>query len=279
MTDVVNEEMAAAWDGPDGDHWTVYADHYERVSRRHWARLVDRVQIPSDAAILDVGCGTGRSSRDLARIAVSGHVVGVDLSSRMLEHGREQARSEGLTNVRFEQADAEVHAFAADEYDLVVSVFGSMFFGDPIVAFGNLRSAANPGGALALLTWRELSRNEWLTAVRDALAMGRFLPEPQVSAPGPLGLADPNHVRQVLEEAGYSDIRFDGVDEQMTFGRDADDAITFISSMGLTKALLHDLDADTRSRALEDLRQLVAAHESSDGVLLGSSAWLVTARA
>ena len=64
----------------------------------------------------------------------------------------------------------------------------------------------------------------------------------------------------------------------MEFGRDADDAYAFITSMGITTGLVHDLDDDQTDQALADLRQLLTEHATGDGVLLGSSAWLVTAR-
>ena len=197
-TPVANPEMAAAWDGADGDHWTAYADHYERVSLRHWQRLVDAIPIAATASAIDVGCGTGRSTRDLARIATAGRVVGIDLSARMLEHGRASAAAEGLDHITFEQGDAQVHPFAPEAADLATSAFGAMFFGDPGAAFRNIRRGLRPGATLALLTWRELARNEWLYGVRDALALGRELPEPAVGVPGPLGLADANDVRRIL---------------------------------------------------------------------------------
>lgn len=277
-TRAANAEMAAAWDGADGDHWTAYADHYERVSLRHWQRLVDAVPIAATASAIDVGCGTGRSTRDLARIATAGRVVGIDLSSRMLQHGRATAAAEGLDNVTFDQGDAEVYPFAPAAADLATSAFGAMFFGDPIAAFRNIRNGLRPGATLALLTWRELARNEWLYGVRAALALGRELAEPTVGAPGPLGLADADEVRRILTESGYTHIVLETVDEPMEFGSNADDAYAYITSMGITRGLVHDLDDDQTQLALTDLRQLLDEHTTGDGVLLGSSAWLVTAR-
>lgn len=277
-TRVANPEMAAAWDGADGDHWTAYADHYERASMRHWQRLVDEVPTAATASAIDVGCGTGRSTRDLARIATAGRVVGVDLSSRMLEHGRATAAAEGLTNVTFEQGDAQVHPFAPAAADLATSAFGAMFFGDPVAAFRNIRSGLRPGATLALLAWRELARNEWLCGVRDALALGRELPAPAIGAPGPFGLADADDVRRILTESGYADATLAAVDEPMEFGRDPDDAYAYLASMGITRGLVRDLDDDQTEQALADLRQLLDEHATEDGVLLGSSAWLITAR-
>jgi SAM-dependent methyltransferase len=276
---VANADMAAAWDGPDGEHWTKYADHYEQVSTRHWERLVHTIDLAPEASVVDVGCGTGRSTRDLARLVTRGDVLGIDLSSSMLEHARALAHSEGLTNIRFERADAEVHPFPAGSFDAAVSVFGAMFFGNTAAAFANICTGLKPGGVLALLTWRELSRNKWLTAPREALAMGRSLPlPPNNNMPGPFGLADEHHVRHVLAEGGFADITLSEVDEPMMFGRDVDDAFAFVSAMGITKGLLRDLDDTARAKALHNLRDVISDHETDDGVQFGSSAWLVTAR-
>lgn len=186
----VNEEMKATWDGPEGEHWTAYAEHYERVPQRHWLHLLDTVGLARDASILDVGCGTGGSTRSLARVATDGSVLGIDLSSRMLQYAADRALQDGLTNVRFDRGDAQVYPFDPHGHDAAVSLFGAMFFADPVAAFANIHSALKPGAALALLVWRELSRNDWLVSLRNALAGGRELPEPPVSQPGPFGLAD-----------------------------------------------------------------------------------------
>lgn len=106
---IANVDMAAAWDGPEGEHWAAHADRYEATATGYWRALLAAVAIDRDAAILDIGCGTGRSTREAARVASSGSVLGVDLSAKMLEHARAAAGAEGLSNVRFEQADAQVH--------------------------------------------------------------------------------------------------------------------------------------------------------------------------
>jgi SAM-dependent methyltransferase len=276
---IANTEMAAAWDGPEGEHWTRHAARYERASRANWQRFLDTVPIGPHDTILDVGCGTGRSTRDAARISASGSALGVDLSSRMLGYAREAAEREGLTNVDFRQADAQVFPFPDSAFDLVISNFGAMFFADPTVAFTNLRRSLRDDGRLALLAWRELARNEWLTAIRDALAGGRQLPVPPASVPGPFGLADGDHVRRVLGAAGFVDIGLDEVGEPTEFGSDAEDAFAFVSTLGIAQGLTQELDEDSRARVLDSLRRTLVEHDTGDGVLFGTSAWLVTARA
>ena len=274
---IANVEMAAAWDGDEGERWAAWAERYEATGTRFWEALRRRVPVGAGDTILDVGCGTGHSSRDLARSAPSGSVLGVDLSSQMLDRARSAAAAEGVPNVRFEQADAQVHPFPPAAHDLVVSSFGAMFFADPVAAFANIRGALRPGGRLAVVAWREVADNEWLVAIRDALAAGRTLPMPPAGVPGPFGLADCAHTERVLAAAGFDDVGLERVDEPVRFGTDADDAYSFVSTLGMTRGLTHDLDDAGRAAALEALHASLRAHETSDGVLFGASAWLVRA--
>lgn len=175
----------------------------------------------------------------------------------MLKRAREVAAADGLANVQFEQADVQVHPFEPARFDLAISAFGAMFFADPTAAFRNVKRALRPGGELALLSWRELARNEWLTALRDALAVGRQLPEPPSGLPGPFGLANADQVHRVLSAAGFADIRFEEVNEPVEFGADAGDAFAFMKTLGMTKGLIKPLDADGKERALDKPQQTI----------------------
>ncbi len=178
MPEIVNVEMAAAWDGAQGDEWVEREEQMNSALAAHTERLFAAAAVGRDEHVLDVGCGTGETTRACAERAVGGHALGVDLSTAMLERARMRAADAGLTNVDFEHGDAQVYPFASEHFDLVVSRFGVMFFDDPVAAFVNIGRAAKPGGRLALVVWQELARNEWITVARDALAVGRDLPVP-----------------------------------------------------------------------------------------------------
>ena len=274
---IANVEMAAAWDGDEGERWAAHADRYEATGTRYGEALLRAAAVRPGDRILDIGCGTGSSTRELARRAASGSVLGVDLSTKMLQHARDVAEREGLTNIAFEQADAQVHPFPEGAFDVAVSSFGAMFFADPVAAFANIRRSLRPGGRLAVVAWREVTDNEWITAIRDALAVGRTFPLPPAGAPGPFGLADRDHAEGVLAAAGFEDIGFESLEEPILLGADAGDAFSFVSTFGMTKGLTQDLDDAGRAAALEALLGCLRAHETSDGVLFRGSAWLVRA--
>jgi SAM-dependent methyltransferase len=272
-----NAEMIKGWDGPEGDFWTENEAFYATSSRRHTPYLFSGASIANDDRVLDVGCGTGVTTREAARTAKAGSVLGVDLSTRMLERAREHARTEGLDNVRFERGDVQIYPFEPASFTVAISRFGVMFFDDPVGAFTNIGRAIAPGGRLAFLCWRELARNEWVTATREALAAGRTLPEPPPNAPSPFALADADRVRGILAEAGFVDTAVDHVDEPLFFGPDAASTFDVLKRTGAVIGLLGDLDDRARAEALEKMRQTVADHETPEGVLFESSAWLVRA--
>jgi SAM-dependent methyltransferase len=269
-----NAGQLGAWDGAQGAFWAAQADRFDRAVARYDAAFLAAAGLRPGERVLDVGCGTGATTRAAAR--VTGSAVGVDLSSAMLEVARRRAAEEGLTGVSFEQADAQVAAFPPAAFDVAVSRTGAMFFADPVAALANVGRALVPGGRLVLLVWQELAANEWMTEILGALAAGRPLPAPPPGAPGPFSLADPARIRAVLAASGHRQVEIEGLAEPEWFGTDPDDALRFV--LGLAGWLLDGLDDDARDRAVADLRRRLAAHAGPDGVELGSAAWLVTAR-
>ena len=276
--EVVNTEQAAAWDGHEGDIWTEQADRYARASRRIWQRFVDGEFVSRTDRVLDVGCGTGGSTRDVARLAPAGTVMGIDLSTRMLKLARRRSEDEGLDNVTFVRGDAQVFPFEPDEHDVVISSFGVMFFNDPVAAFTNIASGLRQSGTLRMLAWRTLPENDWMMSLRNALAFGRDLPVPPPGAPTPFALSDPERVRSILEPAGFDDVQLTPIDELVDLGTDASDALAFAKTMGIVEGLTNGLSGDERAQGMENLDALFREHETSDGVLMTSAAWLITAR-
>jgi SAM-dependent methyltransferase len=269
--DPANAAQAQAWDGAEGEYWAAHAGAFERAVAGYDPPLFAAAAIRPGDHVLDVGCGTGATTREAARRAEPGSATGIDLSGAMIE----VAQRAGGANVRYVQGDAQVHPFRTGEFDIVLSRTGAMFFGDPQAAFANLARATRPGGRAVLLVWQGLAHNPWLAEITHALAAGRGLPAPPEGAPGPFGLADPVRIRDLLGGAGYTRVEIADVREPLNFGPDPDTAHAFVA--GLLRWMVAELDPSTRARALADLHAMLAAHHTSRGVELDSAAWLVTA--
>ena len=274
--DPSNAEQLRQWDGESGAYWTEHARRHEEMVAAHRARLLDAAAIAPTDRVLDVGCGSGRTTRDAARRATAGSALGVDLSSAMLALARRTTEQERVPNATFLQADAQVHPFDAGAFDVVISQMGVMFFGDTVAAFAYIGRALRPGGRLAVLTWQPFERNEWFRAVFTALAAGRPLAPPPPHPPSPFGLSDPDGVRRVLADAGFVDVALTDQRAPMHIGPDVEDAFGFL--LGQLGWIVGDADAPTRERALADLRRSLTEHLTERGVVYGSAAWLVQAR-
>jgi SAM-dependent methyltransferase len=269
-----NVEQLRAWDGDEGAYWADNAEYFDRSVAAYHDRLLAVAAIGEVDRVLDVGCGTGQTTRDAARAASAGSAFGVDLSSRMLDYARRRAAEEGVPNVTFAQVDAQIHPFGPGSYDLAISRTAAMFFADQGAAFSNLARALRSGGRLVLVAWQPLAGNEWVRAISGALAAGRVLPAPPADR-GPFSLSEPDRVRALLAGAGFADVALVGTSAGMWFGNDADDAHRFV--LGLMAWMLEGLDGAGRARAIDALHATMTAHETPDGVLFDSAAWVIAA--
>ena len=248
---------------------------YDSELRAHNERLRACAGVGPGDHVLDVGCGTGQSTRDAAAAAAPGQVLGVDVSAPMIERARRLAAAERLDNVTFELGDAQVHPFAPDRYDLAVSRFGVMFFSDPVAAFANIARALRVGARLVLLVWQRRERNEWVTAIDAALDVPARPPAPGVDA---FSLGDRASTARVLERAGFSDIDFDDVREPIFYGHDAAAAVEFVRGFTDTREALASLTPAGATRALGRLHDTMEDHRTAqDGVEFESRAWMITA--
>lgn len=143
---------------------------------RHSEAGLPRLPIEPGMAVLDVGCGWGDLTLDVAeKVGPGGRVVGIDCVDAFTADGRAEAERRGLQNVQFRRGDAEI-ALPEAEFDFVISRFGTMFFTNPVAALRRMRLALKPGGRMTHIVWRRREDNPaWEAAKQIAL---RHLPAP-----------------------------------------------------------------------------------------------------
>ncbi|GAA3730367.1 methyltransferase domain-containing protein [Plantactinospora mayteni] len=273
---IVNTAQAAAWNGPEGANWAAQSERDDPVNGALTEALLSAAAIGPEDRVLDIGCGTGETTRLAARLAVRGRVLGVDLSALMLDHARAAATSAGLRNVEFTAGDVQVHPFPGDEFDVAISQFGIMFFADPVAAFGNVRHALRPGGRLAFVCPRGMADNAWYVAPMSALHGERDparLPDSAM-----FSLADPARLTEVLGRAGFTDVRPRPVDVPMAFGADMAEAAEGFLGSGPVLAVLQQECGPSVEAAREILVEALRRYEGPDGVRIPGAHWLVTAR-
>lgn len=271
------------------DAWTRPARTAAERETRHADRMADELRrlapllraafdVGRHDHVVDIGCGSGETTRDAARVAVDGSVLGVDVSAPILARARQLTERSGLRNVSYLRADAQDHPFPPEHFDLCVSRFGVMFFRDATAAFSNIAHTLRPGARLVAMVWQSRERNEWYTIVRDSA--GADAPRMPETGAGndPFALADPATTTAVLTAAGFVDVDLADVREPLYYGPDADAALDFVTGMRHARELLDTAGPATAERTRERLRAVLAEHDTGTGVYVGSRAWIVTAR-
>lgn len=251
---------------------------YDAELQLHTAPLLAACAIRSREHVIDIGCGTGQTTRDAARLAVSGSALGVDITESMIGRAQELATAEGPSNVRFEYADAQVHSFQPQHYDVAISRYGTMFFADPVAAFRNIGSALRPGGRLVMMVWQAHEANEWSVAVHEALAPYDLSPSAAPGAQEHFSLADPGTVERILDAAGFAGVQFKDVREPIYFGESMDAAVEWVRGFRFVRNILQRLDAAAAARLLASLRETLAKNCSERGVWFPAREWIVTAK-
>jgi SAM-dependent methyltransferase len=247
---------------------------YDAELQSHSNPLLQACAVRKNDRVLDIGCGTGQTTRDAARLAVQGNALGIDIVERAIERARALAAAEGLQNIRFEHGDAQVQGFPPRRFDLAMSRYGTMFFRDEIGAFRNIRNALAPGGRLVMMVWQPHEQNEWSVVVHAALGE-RFSSDPADQQH--FSLADPRTVHRVLEASGFGRVQVDEAREPVYYGRDADEALQWVQGFRFVQDALKKIDAEAGVAVVRHLRATLAKRLDQHGVWFDAREWIVTA--
>lgn len=276
-----NAAQIEYWNCLSGPKWVALGDRIDAQIEPLGRAVMDRAAVRPGQRILDVGCGCGQTTLELAeRVGPKGRVVGVDVSAVMLEHARERAARAGAGNVHFLEADAQTHSFEPGGFDLVYSRFGLMFFEDPKAAFVNLGRTLRRDGRLAFVCWQPLARNPWIRVPLEAVARHVEIPPPSdPHAPGPFAFADAERVRALLEAAGFRGIQVEGLERELAVGGggDLEATVEFLLQIGPAGAALREAPPPVRARAAEAVREALVPY-AGEGVRIPSAAWIFSAR-
>ncbi len=131
-----------------GHHESVLRSHRWRTAANSAAYLLDRIGPGTD--LLDVGCGPGTITVDLARLVAPGRVVGIDRAPEILEVARRDAASAGMTDVEFRTGDAYALPVEDATFDAVHAHQVLQHLADPVSALREMRRACRPGGVVAV---------------------------------------------------------------------------------------------------------------------------------
>jgi ubiquinone/menaquinone biosynthesis C-methylase UbiE len=212
---------------------------------REW--MIEELAPRPGDTVLELAAGAGDTGFEAAAIVGErGRLISTDFSPAMVQVARRRGAELGLGNVDYRVMDAERIELDADSVDGVLCRFGYMLMTDPAAALAETRRVLRSGGRLALAVWGAPERNPWATIGFGLLIERGHMPPPEPGAPSPFALASEEHMRALLEGAGFTAVRTEEVPVRFTF-RDIDDYTTYATDIGGPAALvLRRLPEDER---------------------------------
>jgi ubiquinone/menaquinone biosynthesis C-methylase UbiE len=274
-----NSEMQKYWNEEGGNKWAENIDAVESVLIPMSDKLLEQVAAKSGDLVMDVGCGGGITSIKLAeQVGESGKVLAIDVSEQIIAIGK--SRGAAISNLDFHLGDAATVNLGDAEFDLITSRFGVMFFDDPIAAFSNMHRALKTSGRLVFLCWRTIEENPWLG--EPAAAAFEILPPPadadmpDPTSPGPFSLGNPEHLKNILESAGFNNIDLQSVDMNMPMGH-MDDAVPFLMKLGPAADAVKEATDEEKAAVAVAIRKIMEKYDTSNGVCAPSATWIVKA--
>ena len=271
----VSDEQKAMWNGPSGQAWIDGQEFLDRMFRPFEELLAREVTALKARRVLDVGCGTGATTL-AAALAGAERALGIDISAPMIAVAQGRAAQEDSL-AEFIAADAQTHEFE-EQFDLFISRFGVMFFGDPVAAFANLRRAAQPGAAMRFAVFRSIAENPFMTTAERAVApLLPDIPARRPDGPGQFAFADSKRVTHILEASGWSDINILPIDVRCSFAEEHLDR--YLTRLGPLGQALQNVDEVRRNQILSTVRAAFAPFIEQGEVRFNAACWMIRAEA
>jgi SAM-dependent methyltransferase len=173
-----------------------------------WASLLlDKLNLRSGQAVLDIACGPGTVSRQAAaRVGPSGRVTGCDLSPSMLELARSKTPSDDSAPIEYLECSADSLEVADGSFDVVTCQQGLQFFPDRPTALTEMARALHRGGTLGVAVWCNIEDCPPFAALKTAL--GQVLGSEVANAyeAGPWGFGDAAALARLVGDNGFTNV-------------------------------------------------------------------------
>lgn len=274
---------AEEWAGVMGERWLLHLDRFEGMIAPIGQALLKRANFRAGERVVDVGCGAGGTSIDIAReVGPEGAVLGIDISPQLVEAAGRRALAANVRNITFRCADAGAVRMEGPRFDRLFSRFGLMFFPEAAAAFANLRTLVNAEGRIDFCVWAPARANAWIAQVMGICGQYVELPAPVARTPGPFALDDPDYIRELLGSGGFDNIRIDvWQGEQLVGGPGAspEEATDFVFNAMSFGRLLEESTPEIREKVQAELTALFTRHLGTEGVRMSATAYLVSAAA
>ena len=276
-----NIKQKQFWSGAGGDVWVDKQKEMDIMLNPLGERAIQGLDLSGEIKILDIGCGCGATTLEIAKAVTQGEVIGVDISEPMLERATKTASDMMLNNTSFQVKDVQVDEMPLSYFDIAFSRFGVMFFEDPFEAFKNINHSLKDNGQLSFVCWQHASLNPWQSLSIQVIKEFLDLPAPAPKSPGPFAFEDKSYINEILTESGFRDIEIKDNQEDIVMfsGKSIREACEdYLTINPVVTEMLKNSPTELREEILEALIGKFSDFHNNEGLLFPSATWIVTAK-
>lgn len=236
-----------------------YARYWRRQLLPAQRLLIDTAELAPGDRVLDVACGSGEMTMDVAAaVGPRGGVVATDLSPKMAAATGARAAATGAGNVEVACCDAQ-ELTVDGPFDVALCSLGLMYVPQPAVAVAELRRVLRPDGRVVLSVWGDRRRCGWASVfgIVDARVTSDVCPH--FFALGPPGI-----LAAVLRDAGFDDVRESRLDVALDYA-DRDEALGAAFLGGPVALAYGRFDADVREQVADEYLASIDRFRTTDG--------------
>ena len=276
----INLKQKEFWSGSGGDVWVNKQSEMDVMLNPLGAKAISKLDLSKATKIIDIGCGCGATTLEIAEQLEEGEIIGIDISEPMLARAAKNASDQSLSNANFQVLDVQVDDMPSD-FDTAFSRFGVMFFEDPYQAFSNIYKSLKENGQLSFVCWQNPSLNPWQSLSSQVIKEYLDLPSPPPKSPGPFAFEDKNYISDILNQSNFKDIKIEDNQEDivMASGKSIEEACEdYLTINPVVTEMLKNSKEELKDEILQALILKFSEFHNGDGLLFPSATWIVTAR-
>lgn len=274
-----NEEQKDYWTNSAGKLWVKDKVEKDNMLEPLGNYALSKFNIIEGMNVLDIGCGTGITTTQIAKkINNIGYVSGLDFSETMINEAIKHSEKLGIKNINFAVKDIQNEELKILEYDAAFSRFGVMFFSNPIMAFKNIYSALKKNGILTFICWQSQKENPWYNSGLEIVKKYIDVPLPKENSPGPFAYADKSYIHNILTNSGYKDIEFYSYEKDIELfkGLTLESAIReYIESTPIFKEKILILGALDKEKIFLEIKDIWEPYFKDKHLLFPSKTWVI----
>ena len=276
----INLKQKEFWSGSGGDVWVNKQSEMDIMLNPLGTKAISKLDLSKATKIIDIGCGCGATTLEIAKQLGEGEIIGVDISKPMLARAAKNASAQSLSNANFQVSDVQVDDMPSD-FDIAFSRFGVMFFEDPYQAFSNIYKSLKENGQLSFVCWQNPPLNPWQSLSLQVIKEYLDLPSPPPKSPGPFAFEDKNYISDILNQSNFKDIEIEDNQEDIVMfsGKSIEEACEdYLTINPVVTEMLKNSKEELKDEILQALILKFSEFHNGDGLLFPSATWIVTAR-